>query len=151
MSFLPYQAIEIESVRQQLMLRANAFFVDRYVVQRYDLGWMEFPRITEPILRQFVEASAEMSARIVGIDNAFRVLVRVGSSEKTVITTRGGIRLFATLDTAAGFIKDLGLSRFEVDISFYKPGRLRNARPDRAEALRNTRTRMYQQPLGLEI
>ena len=112
---------------------------------------MDVPGITEPILRQFVEASAEMSARIVGTDNAFMVVVRVGSGEKTVVTTRGNVRLFATLDTAAGFVRDLGLSRFEVDISFYKPGRLRNARPDRAEALRNTRTKMYQQPLGLEL
>lgn len=92
-----------------------------------------------------------MSAQIVGSENAFRVLVRVGSGEKTVVTTRGNVRLFASLDTAAGFVKDLGFSRFEVDISFYKPGRLRNARPDRAEALRHTRTRMYQEPLGLEI
>ena len=112
---------------------------------------MEVAGITEPILRQLAEATAEMSARIVGQQNAFVVLVRVGSGEKTVVTTRGNVRLFASLDTAAGFIKALGLSRFDVDVSFYKPGRLRNARPDRAEALRHTRTRMYQQPLGLEL
>lgn len=92
-----------------------------------------------------------MSARVLGTDNAFMVVVRVGSGEKTVVTTRGNVRLFATLDTAAGFVRDMGLCRFEVDISFYKPGRLRGARPDRAEALRNTRTKMYQQPLGLEL
>lgn len=112
---------------------------------------MEVVGITEPVLRQFVEASADMQARIVGTENAFMIIVRVGSGEKTVVTTRGSVRLFATLDTAAGFVKELGLSRFEVDVSLYKPGRLRNARPDRAEALRNTRTRMYQQPLGLEL
>jgi len=112
---------------------------------------MDAPAITEPILKQLAEAAAEMSARIVGQQNAFVVLIRVGSGEKTVVTTRGNIRLFASLDTAAGFVRDLGVSRFEVDISFYKPGRLRNARPDRAEALRHTRTRMYQAPLGLEL
>lgn len=112
---------------------------------------MDIAGITEPILRQLAEAAGEMSARIVGQENAFIVLVRVGSGEKTVVTTRGNVRQFASLDTAAGFVKDLGLSRFDVDISFYKPGRLRNARPDRAEALRHTRTRMYQEPLGLEL
>ena len=112
---------------------------------------MEVTGITEPILRHLAEASAEMSARIVGQQNAFIVLIRVGSGEKTVMTTRGSLRQFASLDTAAGFMKDLGLSRFDVDISFYKPGRLRNARPDRAEALRHTRTKMYQEPLGLEL
>lgn len=112
---------------------------------------MVTPGITEPILRQLMEASAEMSARIIGTEKAFIVLVRVGSGEKRVVTTRGNVRLFASLDTAAGFVKDLGLARFEVDISFYKPGRLRSARPDRAEALRHTRTRMYQELLGLEL
>lgn len=112
---------------------------------------MEVVGITEPILRQLAEASAEMSARIVGRENAFIVLVKVGSGEKTVVTTRGNVRLFASLDTAAGFARDLGLSHFDVDMSLYKPGRLRNARPDRAEALRQTRTRMYQEPLGLEL
>jgi hypothetical protein len=112
---------------------------------------MDIVGITEPILRQLVEASAEMSARIVGQQNALIIVVRVGSGEKTVVTTRGNIRQFASLDTAAGFVRDLGISRFEVDVSFYKPGRLRNARPDRAQALRLTRTRMYQPPLGLEL
>jgi len=112
---------------------------------------MDVVGITEPILKQLAEASAEMSARIVGQQNALIVIVRVGSGEKTVVTTRGNVRQFASLDTAAGFVRELGISRFEVDVSFYKPGRLRNARPDRAEALRLTRTRMYQQPLGLEL
>ena len=112
---------------------------------------MDVVGITESILRQLAEAAAEMSARIIGQENALIVIVRVGSGEKTVVTTRGNVRQFASLDTAAAFVRDLGISRFEVDISFYKPGRLRNARPDRAEALRLTRTRMYQQPLGLEL
>jgi len=68
--------------------------------------------------------------------------------EKTLVTSRGQVRLFASLGTAGLFIRDLGISRFEVDMSQYQPGRLRSARPDRAVALRLTRTKMQQQPLS---
>ena len=46
-------------------------------------------------------------------------------------------------------IRDVGLPRFNVDMTGHEPGRLRKARPDRAEALRQTRTKMLQQPLFL--
>lgn len=107
--------------------------------------------IKEPIIRELVQASAEISARIVGRETAFTVLIRLASGEKTVVTSRGTNRLFASLDTAATFLGELGILHFEIDISHYRPGRLRAARPDRAEALRHTRTRLRQQSLGLEL
>jgi hypothetical protein len=78
------------------------------------------------------------------------IIVRLGNRNKTLtlITSRGKVRLFASLDTAAALMKDIGLSRFQVDMAGHQPGRLRSPRPDRAEALRLTRTRMQQQPLG---
>jgi hypothetical protein len=112
---------------------------------------MDVVGIREPVLRELIQASAEMSARVVGWDCAFRIIIRVASGEKTLVTSRGSIRLFASLDTAAGFLGDLGMLNFDVDVSHYKAGRLRGPRPDRAEAQRRTRTKMYQQPLGLEI
>lgn len=73
-------------------------------------------------------------------------MVRMGNNaEKTLATTRGTIRVFASLDTVGAFIRDVGLPRFDVDMSRHEPGRLRKARPDRAEALRHTRTKMQQQ------
>jgi hypothetical protein len=112
---------------------------------------IEFVGIKEPVLREVLLAAPDVSARIVGKENSFSVIVHLGSGDKTVVTTRGTIRLFASLDTASAFLGDLGVVRFHVDISHYRRGRLRGPRPDRAEALRQTRTRMQQQPLGLEI
>lgn len=112
---------------------------------------MEVVGIRELVLRELVQASADVSARIVGKGSAFRIIVRLASGEKTVVTSRGSVRLFASLDTAASFIGDLGLLYFDVDISHYRAGRLRGPRPDRAEALRHTRTKLQQQSLGLEI
>jgi hypothetical protein len=107
--------------------------------------------IRELVLKELVGATAEISARIVGRENGFLVIVRLASGQKTLITSRGDIRLFASLDTAASFMGDIGVLQFEVDISHYRAGRLRGPRPDRAEALKHTRTKLYQQSLGLTV
>lgn len=103
--------------------------------------------IKEPLLKELVQASATVNARIVGKGNGFAVVVRFGSSEKLLVTSRGEVRLFASLDTAGSFVRDVGISQFEVDMARYEPGRLRGARPDRAAALRLTRTKMQQQTI----
>jgi hypothetical protein len=103
--------------------------------------------IKEPVLRELVQASAVTRATATGQDKGFSVIVRCGNGEKTLATTRGSVRLFASLDTAGAFFRDVGLPQFEVDMSGHEPGRLRKARPDRAEALRHTRTKMQQQAI----
>lgn len=103
--------------------------------------------IKEPALRELVAASAVRSATITGQHGGFVVTVSYGSGDRTLATTRGGIRLFATLDTAGAFVRGLGLPRFEVDLTQYEPARLRKPRPDRAEALKRTRTKMRQPKL----
>jgi hypothetical protein len=104
--------------------------------------------IKEPVLRELVNASAQVSAVISGEGNGFALMIRLGDAEKSLATSRGNIRLFASLDTAGAFVRGIGISRFEVDMTRHQPGRLRKARPDRAEAMRLTRTRMQQQPLS---
>jgi hypothetical protein len=109
----------------------------------------ELQTIKEPVLRELIQASEAVSATVSGRERGFAVIVHLGSSDKLLATSRGVIRLFASLDTACSYVKDLGLERFEVDMSGYLPGRLRSARPDRAEALRLSRTKMQQQDLEL--
>ena len=104
--------------------------------------------IREPVLRELIQASGTVSASVVGKGSGFAVVVKLGVGEKTLVTSRGQVRLFASLDNAGSFVRDVGISRFEVDMSPYEPGRLRSARPDRAAALRLTRTKMQQQPLS---
>jgi hypothetical protein len=103
--------------------------------------------IREPVLRELVQAAAVTRATVTGKEKGFSVIVHYGSVERTLATTRGGVRLFASLDTAGAFVRDVGLPKFEVDMSGHEPGRLRKARPDRAEALRHTRTKMQQQTM----
>lgn len=105
--------------------------------------------IKEPMLRELIRSLISVETTIQGTKQGFLISVRIGEQERTLETARGATRLFASLDTAASFIRDIGLPRFVVDMTEYEPGRLRRARPDRSEALKQTRTRMKQQSLGI--
>lgn len=99
--------------------------------------------IKETTLRELVKANSLSSVCLVGQYGGYVVKVAYGSSESVLATTRSEVRLFS-LENAGKFLRAIGLPRFEVDASAYEPGLLRKARPDRAEAMRNTRTVMRQ-------
>lgn len=103
--------------------------------------------IKEITLRELAGANSIRSACVVGQKGGFAIVIRYGPIEKILSSTRGGIRLFASLNTATDFLCKLGLTKFEVDATGYEPGRLRGPRPDRAEALKKTRTTPIQQTL----
>ena len=102
--------------------------------------------IKEPVLRELVQAETSVGATVSGQQSGYAVQVRLGGGQKVLITSRGTIRLFASLDTAGAFVSGLGIPHFEVDMTGHAPGRLRKPRPDRAEAMRRTRTKLQQQP-----
>jgi hypothetical protein len=103
--------------------------------------------IREPTLRELIEANSIRSAYVVGQKGGFAVAFRYAMTERFLASTRGGIRIFSNLTTVATYLRKLGVSRFDVDTANYEPGRLRPARPDRAEALKKTRTRLRQADL----
>jgi hypothetical protein len=108
--------------------------------------------ITETTLKALLAGGGRgvrIRAGIAGLaEGGFAVVVRIGVNDvRRLVTTRGTERRFASLDTAAGQLKDLGLPVFFVDVSNYKAARFRPPRPDRAVALRATRTRPLQQTL----
>lgn len=104
--------------------------------------------VRETVVRELMSASALSAVTISAEGQGFALRFRLGNGTKTLATSRGKVRLFASLDTAASFVSEIGLNQFEVDMTGHKPGRLRKARPDRAQALRLTRTRMQQEPLS---
>lgn len=108
--------------------------------------------IKEPVVREFIQSGGDVRARVDGQQRGFSLMFQTGtgSTEKALVTARGTVRLFASLDTVGAFVRDLGLPCFEVDMTKHKPGRLRRARPDRAEALKHTRTRLYQSSLEFQ-
>lgn len=89
-------------------------------------------------MRELVGAQSVRSATVVGRPGGYAISVRYGMTERSLATSRGGLRLF-TLDSASKFLRELGLPRFEVDATAFEPGLLRQSRPDRATALARTR------------
>lgn len=101
--------------------------------------------IREPTLRELIETNSISLITAIGQKGGFAVAFRCGgAAERFLSSARGELRLFSNLTTLAGYLGRLGISRFEVNTANYEAGRLRPARPDRAEALRRTRTKPKQ-------
>ena len=107
------------------------------------------PRINELTLRELAEAKSLSGAIAIGQRGGFSIAVRYGMAEtqRLLATARGETRMFSNLNTLARFLGRLGITHFEVDSSNHIPERLRAARPDRAEAMKGTRTKLRQAPL----
>jgi hypothetical protein len=110
------------------------------------------PPLTEPVLRELSRAEAVRAVEVKAlVGGGFGVSVWTGPPDsplcRALSTSRGEVRRFALLDTAATFLRSLGLCRFNVDVAQHEAGRLRPARPDRSEALRRTRTTPRQSSL----
>lgn len=108
--------------------------------------------LPESSLKELCAASAARDFCVVGLtEGGFGVTAACGSSDqgtqRILSTSRGGIRRFAAIDTAAGFLRELGVQRFTVDLTQHVPGRVRGPRPDRSEALRRAWTSPKQSSL----
>lgn len=102
--------------------------------------------IKENTLRELVKASSINSAMLVGKTGGYFVQVEYGNTKSILATTRGEVRLFS-LESAGKFLRAIGLPVFQVDATHFESGLIRKSRPDRAEALRNTRTVLRQAKL----
>lgn len=102
--------------------------------------------VNEQTLRELINAGAVTAARLVGRDGGYTIQVEYGATRRSLATARGELRVL-TLDSAGKLLQGMGIPCFMVDMTAYRAGRLRKARPDRAAALRNTRTLMRQAEL----
>lgn len=96
--------------------------------------------VREPVLRELIALQSGVDVRLLGQRGGFTLTVSAGETSRTLSTARGQPRVFASLNTAALYLLGIGVERFKVDAAGFLPARLRKARPDRAAALRLTRT-----------
>ena len=83
------------------------------------------PFLVEAALRDFIGAGAVTRLEAVGRPGGFDLRVHMGATEATLGNSRGGTRLFASLETLTALLKRMEHPRFEVDASNYVSGRLR--------------------------
>lgn len=94
--------------------------------------------IDHATLSRLVEAGAVSGAHIVGQSGGWAVSVRYGMSERLLAAQRGRqVRLFRKFETLVGYLKGIGIARFDVDAANYdKDTPTATRRPDRTEALK---------------
>jgi len=78
-------------------------------------------------LRALVAAGAVRRVRIVADGGSFHVVVETGGGSVTASTQRGRVRTWRSLDSAAGWVRDLGIGALEVDLGRWQPSQRRLA------------------------
>jgi len=83
-------------------------------------------------------AHALNGAVVFGQPGGFAVLVRYGVNERAVAAQRSRrMRIWRNLNTAAMYVREeLGLARFEIDMTDHDPAAVERKRPDTAERQR---------------
>lgn len=94
--------------------------------------------IDHTTLSRLVEAGAVRGAHVVGQDGGWAVMIKYGMAERALAAQRSRqVRLFKRMETLVSYLKEVGISRFDVDAVDYAPETIKtHSRPDRAEALR---------------
>ena len=89
-------------------------------------------------LTELVGAQAVRAAHVVGQPGGWSIVVKYGMSERAVAASRSRqVRVFKKFETLVGYLKDMGLHRFDVDAAGYDAESVTTyRRPDASEALR---------------
>ncbi len=88
------------------------------------------PLLREASLRDFVAAGSITKVLAVGRTGGFELQVHVGEAAATLGNTRGGTRLFGSIDSIATLLQRLGVTAFEVDVAHFAPASLRTLRSE---------------------
>ncbi len=94
--------------------------------------------IDHATLSQLVLSGALHAAHVIGQPGGWGILVKHGEQERSLSATRSRqTRVFKKLETLAAYLKEIGISHFEVDAAGYDPAAPKTSqRPDRAIAMR---------------
>ncbi len=88
--------------------------------------------INHSTLAKLVESGGVRAAHVIGLSGGWGISVKCGKSVRPLAAQRGKVRLFSRLETAAAYLKGIGIARFDVGALGYDPERALRARPGRA-------------------
>lgn len=94
--------------------------------------------IDHSTLTRLVETHAVRGAHVVGQPGGWGVVVKHGKTEHALAATRSReVRVFKKLETLVGYLKGIGISRFDVDAVNFDPQTVATyRRPDASAALK---------------
>lgn len=90
-------------------------------------------------LERLVEAGAVRGANIVGQPGGWGVVIQYGTVERVLAAKRGAVRIFRKFETLVSYLKDIGITKYQVDASHFDPVALKTERQrtDAAERMKN--------------
>jgi hypothetical protein len=98
---------------------------------------MSAQTIDQKTLTNLVEAGAVRAAHVVGHGNGWAMMAKYGMTERFLAVKQGDVRVFRKFETLVNFLRDMGISQFDVNTANYDPTvATRPARPDRSAALK---------------
>ena len=99
---------------------------------------MSMNTIDHSTLVRLVEARAVRGAHVFGRPGGWGVVVKHGKTEHALAATRSReVRVFKKLETLVGYLKGIGISRFDVDAVNFDPQTVATySRPDASAALK---------------
>ncbi len=94
--------------------------------------------IDHATLERLVEAGAVRGANVFGQAGGWGVVIQYGMTERVLAAKRGAVRIFRKFETLAGYLRDLGIVRYQVDATGFDPrgGLLERRREDTAERMK---------------
>lgn len=90
-------------------------------------------------LERLVEAGAVRGASIVGQPGGWGIVIQYGMTERALAAKRGAVRIFRKFETLVGYLKKIGIAKYQVDATHFDPAALRTERKrtDAAERMKN--------------
>ena len=78
--------------------------------------------MNEKTLRALVEAGAVKRVRIIGNGAFFHVEADTPNGSVTAFTLKGVVKTWSSLDTAAKWVRSLGIGTAQINIAKWQPG-----------------------------
>lgn len=82
---------------------------------------MTVETIDHATLEHLVQAGAVRAASVVAQSGGWGVVVSYGTAVRALAAKRGAVRIFRKFETLAGYLKDIGIAQFQVDVRQYDP------------------------------
>ena len=97
-------------------------------------------------LSRLVEAGAVRGAHVISQIGGWCVIIKYGMLERPLAATRSKkVRKFKKLETLVNYLKEIGISRFDIDATDYDQSSIQTyKRPDRVEAIRKNQEAIEQ-------
>ncbi len=77
--------------------------------------------MNEKILRALVEAGAVKKIKITGEGSTIYVEAYTGSEVTTAKTIKGKLKTWSTIDSAAKWVRSLGIGQMQLDVAKWQP------------------------------